>query len=112
MKITIEQEFTDVDAAQDFLARVAGDPVGSRIQVQIADPVALPEGVPTPGGPIKKARKPRSDAGQPRGPYKTPELQEAIAAGGANTSPVPATATPAAAPTTSAAPGEPKSAAE
>jgi hypothetical protein len=67
MKITITEEFKDVNEAHAFLERVFGGPpmVTQNISGLQQEPVAAAT------EPVKKLRKPRSDAGQPRGPYKT-----------------------------------------
>lgn len=89
MKITIIREFDSVEEAVEFLQPYV-PPVQ---QIKIDLPVReseLPETVPAPE---KKPRKPRSDAGQPRGPYKPREETAA-----------PAQTVPDAAPAQSAAP--------
>ena len=111
MKITITKEFETVEEAYAFLERMADKQV---VFSQVNDPTSWTPtvvldgraGVPLPGmqppmpDPVntKKPRKPRSDAGRVRGPYKT--------AGGApdGTPPneIPSTAAP-----TSAAPASP-----
>lgn len=76
MKTTLSFEFANLEAAQEFLAAVNG-----RDKAEIVITTDEP----------KKERKARSDAGQPRGPYKKREDSPAEAA-------APATQTPAATP--------------
>lgn len=106
MKITITREFTTASEAMEFLARVQGPSPAPAQPEPLAQPhVAVEQGQPPTA---KKARKGRSDAGQPRGPYKTtgaaaPETAGAsqpttpgITASTAGSAPAAASTTPAA----------------
>ena len=68
MKITITQDFDTPKDALAFLARVQGPSPAPVAPPAAAVAVSAPEPV-DPNA--KKPRKGRSDAGQPRGPYKT-----------------------------------------
>lgn len=70
MKITITREFTTADEAMEFLARVQGPspaPAQPPITVNLMPSTAAE--APQPPA-AKKPRKPRADAGQPRGEYR------------------------------------------
>ncbi len=68
MKITIAREFDTPEAAYAFLASVAGLSAEPVVTAAAGEEVTAPS---SPTAPSEKpARKPRSDAGQPRGAYK------------------------------------------
>ena len=76
MKITITREFTTASEAMEFLARVQGPspapdaaPNGFAVPPRLTPLSTITEPPDQPA--VKKPRKGRSDAGQPRGPYKT-----------------------------------------
>ncbi len=126
MKITVTQEFENIEDAQAFLGKlaVAPDQVAKPAAASVATaPSGAATGAPdatatgqrhtehgggatasTPQPPAPRTRKPRNDAGKPRGPYKTGTEPNANAGGAgapaANPSGAPAgqqAATPAAA---------------
>jgi hypothetical protein len=109
MKITITREFTTASEAMEFLARVQGPSPAPAQPEPLAQPhVAVEQGQPPTA---KKARKGRSDAGQPRGPYKTtgaaaPETAGASQPTTPGTTASTAASAPAAASTTPAAPAK------
>ena len=117
MKITITQDFDTPKDALAFLARVQG-PSPASVALPLA--AAAPGVVGQPGPAVqqqteqpaaKKPRKGRSDAGQPRGPYKTtgaaaPETAGASQPTTPGTTASTAGSAPAAASTTSAAPAK------
>lgn len=74
MKITISQDFNSVEAAEEFLARRFGQPFSSAVAPVKNPPVEASQAAQAPvaAAPLipNRARKPRSDAGQARGPYK------------------------------------------
>lgn len=63
--INVTFQFDSIEAAQDFLDDVKiGDAAQGRRRPQVETFTAAADAAP------RKERKPRSDAGQPRGPYK------------------------------------------
>jgi hypothetical protein len=80
MKITITREFDSVEEAVEFLQPHMTDVVVVERPMPLKAS-ELPEqaGGTPPATTEKKPRKPRSDAGQPRGPYKTKEAESAAA---------------------------------
>jgi hypothetical protein len=95
--LTVTFQFKTVEAAVDFLRAVDGPKPEQVVVVKLPDPQ-----------PERKERKPRSDAGQPRGPYKRgKEESPAEAAAPATQTPAAADTPPAAAaPEAAAAPAE------
>jgi hypothetical protein len=109
MKVTITQDFDSVEDAADFLARVLGTAAQQPEQVInivppatfTAEAVAAHTAAVTAGA---KVRKPRADAGKPRGPHKDKDAAPAAPAAQAQEAqraepvPPPAPATPPQAP--------------
>jgi len=71
MKITITQEFDNADDAYGFMARLLGPGTVTM------NPVGVSGAAPQSEQPERKPRKPRSDAGQPRGPNSRTTGQQA-----------------------------------
>jgi hypothetical protein len=112
-QVMVEGEFDTPADALAFLDEVAGTLRPAVVHVNLPElgktnpDVPLAEPVAAAVGPVKKLRKPRSDAGQPRGPYKTtttgePAASEPLSAAGDS---VPAASAAPATPTKPAAPG-------
>lgn len=67
LKITVSQEFDTPEAAAAFLALVGAAAASKPLRA--TSEAAVPPAAAAPSVAEKPARKPRSDAGQPRGPY-------------------------------------------
>lgn len=78
MKVTVTKEFASPEEAATWLRIFGGAPaVSADIPPVVAGEQPAPTSPAAPATTEKPKRKPRSDAGQPRGPYKlTPEEQE------------------------------------
>jgi pyruvate dehydrogenase E2 component (dihydrolipoamide acetyltransferase) len=112
MSVKITLEFKSVDEAIVALGKLTPEAHAKALAAATQVPAAA--AAPATEAPAK-TRKPRADAGQPRGPYKTTE-QNAVAAGGAPTgtqpTEAPAQSTPAQAPVAPAAAAVPATAAQ
>jgi len=109
MKITITREFTTAGEAMEFLARVQGPSPAPAQPEPLTQPQTVDNAQSQPVA--KKPRKGRSDAGQPRGPYKTTGAAAPETAGASQPTTPGITAStaasaPAAASTTPAAPAK------
>ena len=105
MKPSLTVQFDSLEEMQEFLEAVNG--LKTEIKMVTLPTTDATAPLPTPEG--KKERKPRSDAGQPRGPYKRKEETQSPAQG--DEAAAPATQTPVATPPTApaaAAPEAPK----
>lgn len=92
MKITIIEEFDTPSQAAEFIARVTGGIVIDTVANEVVDPATITK--------TTKERKPRADAGQPRGAYKPRDKEANAASAGAQSG----GATPQAAPSAGSAP--------
>lgn len=68
--IKVTFEFPTIDAAIVAMGKMVGAPVASRAQPAKSPEVETP--VVGPDATTSRKRKPRNDAGKPRGPYKEP----------------------------------------
>lgn len=75
MKVTVTKEFGSPEEAAAWLRIFSGASVDPRLILDPASSAICPITQALPQGPepeqVKKPRKPRNDAGKPRGPYKT-----------------------------------------
>lgn len=90
--IKVTFEFPTIDAAIVAMGKMVGAPAKSAS-------VEAPQAAQAPSAPATRSRKPRNDAGKPRGPYKEPPVQEPAApAAAAPSAPAPVVPEPAASP--------------